>query len=161
MLSLSRQPVQVSPTVRLPRPGPICFSVGLKFLQRLPVISQGMGGQTPFLGQMPEKRGRQGIGRGAGSGFQAAALARALAVLADLGLRGSLGGKSKLTLPSFHMRKAEKGRRVLFEINFSSRAVLPLFKRSWTSLSWMSRLRIFLETLKVQVEGLETLFSHT
>ena len=122
--------MEVSPTVRLPRSGPVCFPVGLKFLQRLAIISQGMGRQPALLGQMPEKRGRPGIGRFARFGFQAAALARALAVLADLGLRGSRGGKSKQTFPSFHMRKAEKGRRVLFEINFSSRAVLPFFKRS-------------------------------
>lgn len=125
MFSPSRQPVKISSTILFSRLGPVCLSIGLKFFQRLPVISEGMGRQTTFLGQMPEKRGRPGIGRFAGFGFQAAAPARALAVFADLGLRGSRGGKSKLTFPSFHIRKAEKGRRVLFEINFSSRAVLP------------------------------------
>ena len=161
MLSFAGQPVEVDPTVLLPGRNPIQLSPSLKFLQSLTIIPQGMSRKPSLLGQVPEKRGRSGIGRFAGFGFQAAALARALAVLADLGLRGSRGGKSKLTFPSFHIRKAEKGRRVLFEINFSKRAVFPWFKRSCTSLSWMSRFKIFFETLNVQVEGLDTLFSQT
>ena len=125
MFSFSRQTMKISPTVLFPCHGPVRLAIGLKFLQNLPIIPHRMSRQPSLLGQVPKKRGRSGIGRFADFGFQAAALARALAVLADLGLRGSLGGKSKLTFPSFHIRKAEKGRRVLFEINFSSKAVFP------------------------------------
>jgi len=120
-----------------------------------------MFGKAPLLRQMPEKSGRLGIGLFAGDRFQAAALARALAVLALLGLRGSRGGKSKETFPSFHIKKAEKGRRVLLEMNFSYRAVLPFFNKSCTSATEMSRFRIFFETLNVQVDGFATLCSHT
>jgi len=125
VLSFPRQAMEVGPAVCLPRLGPIDFLGGLKFLQSLSIIPQGVGRQPALLGQMPKKRGCAGISRLDGFSFQAAALARALAVLADLGLRGSRGGKSKLTFPSFHIRKAENGRRVLFEINFSRRAVFP------------------------------------
>ena len=130
MPPLAGQAVQIGAAVRLPRAAPVRFSVRLKLLQCLAIVSQRMGRQSALVGQMPVKGGRPGIGRFAGFGFQAAALARALAVLADLGLRGSRGGKSKQTFPSFHMRNAEKGRRVLLEINFSSRAVFPFCSRS-------------------------------
>ena len=161
MPTLPRQPVQISPAIRFLNTLPAPFSFGLKLGQYLPVIAHGMARKPSLLRQMPEKRGRFRIGHLDRFGFQAAALARALAVLALLGLRGSRGGKSKETFPSFHMRKAEKGRRVLFEINFSSRPVLPLFSNSTTSGTEISRFNIFFETLNVQVEGLATLCSQT
>jgi hypothetical protein len=65
-----------------------------------------------------------------GVSFQVSALARDFAVFLTFGFLGSRGGKSKDTFPSFHIKKAEKGRRVLLEINFSSKAVLPFFRRS-------------------------------
>ena len=161
MTSLSRQAVKIGPTIRLPDFFPSPIPLFLKLSQYLPVIPHGVGRETPFLRQMPEKCGRLWIGHFARFRFQAAALARAFAVLALLGLRGSRGGKSKETFPSFHMRKAENGRRVLLEINFSKRAVFPLFNKSCTSETVISRFRIFFETLNVQVEGLATLFSQT
>ena len=129
----SRQPVQIGAAVGLldirPRPG----SVVLEFRQNLLVIANGVAGKSPLLAQMSEKSDRERIRGRWDRGFQAAAAARALAVFADLGFRGSRGGKSNETLPSFQTRKAEKGRRVFIETNFSSKPVLPSLSRACSS----------------------------
>lgn len=130
MAAPPRQAVQIGPAVAFvhlfPGPAPVL----LEFRKNLLVVADGVAGQSPLLAEMTEKRDREGIRGRWGRGFQAAAAARALAVLADLGLRGSRGGKSKETFPSFQTRKAEKGRRVFIDKNFSSRPVLPSLSKA-------------------------------
>ena len=93
MPPLSRKPMEIIPAVLLPHLIPIDFSRRLKLRQHLPIVPDRMRRKPSFLRQMPEKSGRLGVGLFAGKSFQAAALARALAVLALWGLRGSRGGK--------------------------------------------------------------------
>ena len=130
MTTPPRQTMQIGAAIRLGdlRPGP--RPVFLKLLQHLLVVPHRVAGQTPLLAQMAEKGDREGIRGRWRFGFQAAAAARALAVFADLGFRGSRGGKSNETLPSFQMRKAEKGRRVFWETNFSNKPVFPSLSRA-------------------------------
>ena len=161
MTPLSRQPVKVCTTLRLPHLLPTTLPFFLKLSQHLMIVANRVSRQTSLLRQMSQKSSQLGVGCLDRVSFQAAALARALAVLALLGLRGSRGGKSKETFPSFHIRNAEKGRLVLLEINFSNRAVFPFLRRSCTSGTVISRLRIFFETLNVHVAGFATLCSQT
>ena len=90
MPTLPRQAVKIGPTIHLPNLFPSPILLFLKLSQHLLVVPHGVKREAPLFRQMSEKRGRPRIGRFARFRFQAAALARAFAVFALLGLRLAL-----------------------------------------------------------------------